>query len=78
MILSAIWQVLQMSSAITFYAIGQPFGGPSDFSNAMNVLFLRPLAVFIHAYSYPTRPVISVGATVIGTAGSVRRRLPLF
>jgi len=40
MILSAIWWVLQMVFVISFYAIGQPFGALSDFSNAMNVIFL--------------------------------------
>lgn len=69
LILSAIWWVLQMSSVLTFYAVGQPFGALSDFANAMNVLFLLPLAVLLHAYNYPTQPVISVGAAVIGTAG---------
>ncbi|MGA9193200.1 MAG: hypothetical protein WBZ24_15850, partial [Anaerolineales bacterium] len=69
LILSAILWGLQMGFVITFYVVGQPFGAFSDLSNAMNVIFLLPLAVFLHAYSYPTQPVISVGSTVLGTAG---------
>jgi hypothetical protein len=78
LILSAIWWGLQMGFVITFYVVGQPFGALSDLSNEMNVIFLLPLAVFLHAYSYPTQPVISVGSTVLGTAGVLSTALASF
>lgn len=78
LILSAVWWALQVVFVLMFYAVGQPFGALSDFTNAMNVLFLLPLAVLIHTYNYPTQPAISAVATVLGAAGVLSAALASF
>jgi hypothetical protein len=68
LILSALWWGLQMGFVLTFFALGQPWGALSDLSTALNVLFLLPLALFLHAHNYPQGPFLSLLATAFGIA----------
>jgi hypothetical protein len=78
LIMSAAWWLLQMGFVLTFFTLGQPFGALSDLSNALNVIFLLPLGLYLQAQTCPHQPFFSVLAMVVGFAGVLSTALASF
>jgi len=69
LIASGGWWILQLIFVSLLYIVGQPWGSLSDFSAAVMVLLMLPLAIALYSLIRDVSPVLSLIGLVLGIIG---------
>jgi len=78
LIVCGISGVLQLIFVTLLYTVGQPFGALSDFSNAVMVLLILPLAFALYSMNREQSAFLSLIALLIGIAGILSTAIASF